>query len=131
MVSGMKKVRLGYLMGVGRWSLKVRVEKVSVNDILNKDLNDLKRTAWLFMEVLAFQVKETESSKVLRCEAWLGSLAFILSLKQGREMMRCVFKINLLLCTCRLYEPHLFRLLRCSDKSSSLVGEKRSREKKL
>lgn len=95
MVSGMKKVRLGYLMGVGQWSLKVRMEKVSLNDILSKDLNDLKRTAWLFLEVLAFQVKGTEGSKVLRREAWHGSLAFILSLKQRREMMSCVFKINL------------------------------------
>lgn len=28
----------------------VRVEKVSLNDILSKALNDLKRTAWLFVE---------------------------------------------------------------------------------
>lgn len=71
-VSGMKKVRLGYLMGEGRWSLMVRVEKVSLNDILSKALNDLKRTAWLFVEVLAFQVKGTECSKALGCEAWMG-----------------------------------------------------------
>ena len=65
----MKKVRLGYLMGVGLWSLTVRVEKVSLNDILSKALNALKRTAWLFVEASAFQVKGTECSEVLSCAA--------------------------------------------------------------